>query len=154
MRVRGRVEGAAELRKKLRALPDQLQQPIKEAILTGATELQTALRAAAPGRGNLRAKIAVRIRRKGLEALVGFGRGKRNLAHIARFNEFGTAAHIIAAKKKKAVTAGDGVFRRVQHPGQPARPFIVPTFKRLLPAIKARIAERTKIALKSAGQIK
>ena len=47
-------------------------------------------------------------------------------AYYAHMVEFGTAAHMIAAKNGKAVSIGGNEYASVEHPGASAKPFMYP----------------------------
>jgi HK97 gp10 family phage protein len=47
-------------------------------------------------------------------------------AYYAHMVEFGTAAHMIAAKDGKSVSIGGQQYSKVEHPGASARPFMYP----------------------------
>ncbi len=42
----------------------------------------------------------------------------------AIYQQFGTKPHVIQAKNKKALAFGGKAFKKVNHPGTPARPFL------------------------------
>lgn len=84
--------------------------------------------------GSLADALTAFVSKNGLRVEVGL-RGKKKLHEFfyARFIEFGTKGHEIKPVSGKALSfdalGGDGeIFGAVDHPGQPARPFMQPAY--------------------------
>jgi HK97 gp10 family phage protein len=134
-----KIVGLEELGRRLMALPEAIARgPAEDAMLAGAKVIQKAAQQKAPVKtGKLRKAIRVRkssnldARRAAGETLeadasVYIAKGE---GHIARFNEFGTGPHTIVAHGGGAIAiGGEVVGKSVDHPGQPARPFMRPAF--------------------------
>lgn len=145
------VEGVAEA---LRRLNVAAALRVIEAVEESAGAIAEGAQSRAPmRRGRYRRSIRPKFSRGGLEAAVApWGRGGRvhPLAHIF---EFGARAHVIRAKKKKALrfetSGGEEVLAaEVHHPGLPPRPHLFPAFEEERPRYVARL-ER---ALNQAGK--
>ena len=72
--------------------------------------------------------------------------GPSKEAWFAHFVEFGTKAHSVAPKKKKAMQIGDNFRTRASHPGTTERPF-------LRPAVDQRQAEAKDAMGKKVGEL-
>lgn len=90
--IKARLKGIKSLKKKLKALPDNLQQPIRVEIKKGARDVEADAKAEVPfGTGNLRDHITHRITQKGFKAEVGIrGLGGQHKAFYALSVHFGT----------------------------------------------------------------
>lgn len=132
------VKGLAELERTLARLPESISRIIAEGgVRAGLTVIQEAAQENAPQRtGRLRKDIKVKVgsnidaKRAYKEPLAVDGSvyvSKRS-ASVARWNEFGTAPHAINAHGTTLDINGEPVGKTVQHPGQPARPFMRPAF--------------------------
>ena len=124
-RRRSRVQGAPQLMKTLRTLPDIVTEEVKEAVSDAIFAVfQDAVRLMPkPGSGHpysdgtLLRRFTVKFTKGGLAARVGsWGRGRA--AHIALV-EFGVHPHDIPMP--------DGSVRH--HPGAPAQPFLMPAYR-------------------------
>ncbi len=137
------VTGLKELNKRLTKLPEKIERNIMgAAVRAGANEIKSA---AVAHLGGKKTDIVVKKSRapKGTTKYkIGINAKKWYL----KFKEFGTKPHVIKSKKG-FLTNGSVVFGRViDHPGQPARPFLRPAFdentRRAIDAMKKKIAQR------------
>jgi HK97 gp10 family phage protein len=128
-----RFKGGRELAAFLDALPKRLAKgALRSALRAGANVVRDEARRIVPvHEGRLRASLKVGTR-AGADGMV--SATVRTRMFYARFVEFGTAAHEIAAEKGGSLFIG-GIFRElVKHPGAKAKPF-------MRPAIDAKAAE-------------
>jgi|LGOV01.1.fsa_nt_gb HK97 gp10 family phage protein len=119
------VTGLKELNKRLTKLPERIERNIMSAaVRAGANEIK---KAAVANLGGKKSDIVVKKSRapKGTTKYkVGINAKKFYLY----FKEFGTKPHVIK-NKKGLLTNGSVVFGRIiDHPGQPAKPFLRPAF--------------------------
>jgi HK97 gp10 family phage protein len=123
------INGLAELQAALARLPKAIEQNIlRGALVAGAQPILADAKAgAAVASGLMRdgLKVSTSVIDGVLTASIK-ATGKH--AYLAKFVEFGTAAHRIDAKNGSALAFGGGVFNHVQSPGQRARPFLRPAF--------------------------
>jgi HK97 gp10 family phage protein len=146
-RRRKKVQGETALRGVLRGLPDQLSDAIKREIREAAELVHYEALKRIPNEhqnpystGELSSKFKVVIDRGGLRARVGsFG---RNRARHSHFVEFGTAAG----------TRKDRYGNSYQHPGTPAKPFLLPAYQLTRVANYARIKAAVVAALDAASR--
>ena len=143
-----RLEGLKELNNALKKLEAKVARKFaREGLKAAALVLRKEMRRRAPKKtGNLRKKIRFRLRQirggLGVTGRVGVASPKNKKdksAFYARFIEYGTSPHQIPnktvgrgrnkRKNKKKSKFGGHVYSRVNHPGQPARPFLRPAFE-------------------------
>lgn len=150
MKVDFKIPGASQLADALKALPSGQGRISQEAVLAGARVVAAEARRLVPiDTGELRKSIKATRRktsnenRKAAHASVTGKEGP--LAHLI---EFGTAAHMIKAVRKKALasTAAGGLYgqvfgRVVRHPGARAKPFLRPAFDTKAGEAVARLGE-------------
>lgn len=121
------ITGMADLQKLLDTLPAKLEANVmRGALRAGMKPVQADAKAhAAVASGLLRdgLKISARIRNGKVTASLK-ATGKH--AYLARWIEYGTAAHKISAKKGGALAIGGRVYRTAGHPGAKAHPFMRP----------------------------
>ncbi|HEV2378715.1 MAG TPA: HK97-gp10 family putative phage morphogenesis protein [Terriglobia bacterium] len=80
-------------------------------------------------RGHIADDLRVRVRASKAKGLVVARIGPtKKTAWKANFLEFGTAAHVIRARKAKALFMPGGFIKSVHHPGAVAKPFMRPAF--------------------------
>ena len=123
------VSGLAELQEFLNLLPAKVEQNIlRGALRAGAKPILTAAQAgAAVASGVMRDGLKIStVAKKGTVTTSIKAKGKHG--YLARFVEFGTAAHRIDPKKGSALSFGGGTFQHIDHPGQKAHPFMRPAF--------------------------
>lgn len=123
-----KIEGLADLQKALAELAPKVQ----KSALRGAVRAGSKVIAAEAKRnvhtisGDLARSIRVKgARIKGDQVVGGLAAGNAK-AFYAHMVEFGTAAHVIAAKPGHALTIGGGLYEKVNHPGAKKRPFMRP----------------------------
>jgi HK97 gp10 family phage protein len=117
--------------KDLQALLDTLPAKLEANVMRGALRAglkpikQEAQARVAVASGELRdgLKISARIRYGKVTASLK-ARGKHG--HLAHWIEFGTAAHRIMPKNRKALIIGGQLLNSADHPGTTARPFMRP----------------------------
>lgn len=153
------VRGLKELQAFLDTLPAKMEANImRSALRQGANVVKDEAKAnVAVKSGLLRdgLKVSTRSRRGVVTASVKAG-GKH--AYLARWIEYGTAAHKIAPKKAKSLFFG-GIFAEgVDHPGSAPKPFMRPALdtqsQAALVAVGHAIKKRlTKQGLSGAGDV-
>jgi HK97 gp10 family phage protein len=140
------TEGQQDILRALAAFRLGAIAEVKEAVQETAEATLDGAKSRAPvDAGDLRESLRVIYRQGGLSATVGTG------YYIARFVEFGTARHTIPRKTKKGkvvLKIGDRFAMSATHPGQPARPFLTPSYAEQRPKYIGRIRE----ALEQAGR--
>lgn len=129
------LSGFHELEKRLKDLPARIGGKIlARAVIAGAGVIRDEAKRLCPKNEGTLAKSIRATRKKGTKQgeivyLIKPGRGKKANAWYAHLIEFGTAAHIIRAKKKKVLAANGTVYGKVvRHPGTHPRPFLRPAF--------------------------
>jgi hypothetical protein len=131
-----RVEGGSKLRKQLRRSPDDVTEELSAEFRNIAPELQAALtEAAAKDTGGMSEQAEAQVSRDEFAIVAGYSKNRSGFKRAwvkggfkALWQEFGTKHH-------------------------PARPFISPTFRRLLPGYLDRIEARVIRTLKRAGRV-
>lgn len=146
------VTGLKELQAFLDRLPAKMEANIMRAALRqGANVVRDEAQANAPVKsGVLKAglKVSTRSRRGVVTASVKVG-GKH--AFLARWLEYGTAAHFIKPKKAKSLFFA-GLFRDgVDHPGFAPRPFMRPALDSQSQAALLAVGEAIKKRLTKQG---
>lgn len=121
-----RIEGLEELEEKLRRLGAEANQLVKPGVKAGGETWLAESRRMAPGPG-----VDMEVEDAGpgkVEAII--GPLKEKFYYL--FFETGTQAHEIKVKNRKAmrIKLGDEVvfFKRAQHGGMAAKPFLKPPF--------------------------
>jgi HK97 gp10 family phage protein len=143
------VKGLADLRRKLKALPQAAKDAATKSVTQGAQEIAAMQQRLAPvDQGDLKKSIAVTLpggttppysqpggaRVAGpFEAIITAGNSDVRYAHLV---EYGAAPHI----------AG-GIFEGTPHPGAPAQPFFWPAYRALRKRARRRIATGIKKAI-------
>ena len=129
------IVGLSELRKKLRAMPAAVRQPVVDAVQAGAEEIRfEQLSRVAVAEGDLAASIEIKFGRDRLSAKIGPGartkKAKRRGGWRAKFIEFGTRHSPaqpfarIALERKQRKIGGDigravkGALRQVARGGR------------------------------------
>lgn len=139
----------SKTRKLLRRLPDDLTQPIKDAMRDGANAIleEAKYNVLAQGlydKGNLFDALTVRFGRDGLSARVGLAtKAAIRKGFYGKFHEYGT--------KGGSVTRADGTQRKI--PALPARPFLGPAFDANREAMVAAVEAAIKRAINRAAGI-
>ncbi len=125
-----KLKGFAELEKALNELPEKIERNIvRSALRQAAKVIEAEAKRQVPVRsGKLRDSIRVSVKLKNGKpvATVTAGGNKRGQPFYAHFVEFGAAAHVIKAKRGKALAIGGGTVERVDHPGVRKKPFMRP----------------------------
>lgn len=155
------VKGLKELEESLKRLPDDLARTaLAQAVFAGAKVVRDEAKRLCPVEtGNLRESIRIKRKKnpgwKNATVLyqVGPGRSRKKGkdgkytvdGYYSHMVEFGTAPHIIKAKKKKYLHLhGDRFVAEVDHPGAPAKPYLRPAFDnsitRVLETVRAKLA--------------
>lgn len=127
------LKGWDELDAALRKLPNKVAgKALTNAANEGGRVLRDDMRSRVPVKsGNLRRRIRVVRRQTGVEKGVKVSIGvKGAFAWLANILEFGAAPHTIEpTERKKALLLSVGVVvDKVEHPGIPPHPFILPAF--------------------------
>lgn len=146
-RVVVEVQGADELISKLKALGENVRTARNDATMAAADVWVKGMNDLAPG-PHIDAIIATNTASQVVVEV-----GPEDIHWTYRFFEFGAQPHEITPRAKKALAFEGVVFKRVRHPGMPARPFmrpvadgkqdeVVEAFGRHLAAIIERHAER------------
>jgi HK97 gp10 family phage protein len=122
---------------------------MRSALRAGAKVLREEARANVPvALGALRKSIRISTGAKAGQVTASVKAGSRK-AWYWRFVEFGTAAHLIAARNARALSLGDVVVERIEHPGATAKPFMRPALDAMssaaLEAVTAQIRKRLTI---------
>jgi len=121
------VKGLAELQAFLDQLPAKMEANImRSALRQGAKVVQAEVQASAPVRtGLLKAgiKISTGSRRGKVTASI---KAKGKHGFLAKWIEFGTAAHFIKPKRAKSLFFAGLMRDGVDHPGAKAKPFMRP----------------------------
>lgn len=154
------------VRKKIEALPDALQKPIRIAVARGGDEVVALARRLVPKDDRI---LEASIRWEWVKAddgrfrcmiVIGpsgeFLKAHGRIPSLARWIEFGTAP---AEKGKKGVrfTMG-GKLRQTDrvsgrtHPGLPARPYLFAAWRQLKKKLKQNVKEAVNAALKAHGK--
>lgn len=153
------VKGLAELQKFLDTLPAKIEQNImRSALRAGANVVKDEAKSNVPVKSGLLRdglKVSTRSRRGVVTASVKAG-GKH--AYLARWIEYGTAAHKIVPKKAKSLFFGGVFAEAVDHPGSSPKPFLRPALdtqsQAALVAVGNAIKKRlTKQGLAGAGDV-
>lgn len=146
------VKGLAELQVFLDQLPAKMEANImRGALRQGANVVKAEAQANVPVKtGTLKAglKVSTRNRRGVVSASVKAG-GKHGF--LARWIEFGTAAHFIKPKTAKSLFFA-GIFSDgVQHPGSAPKPFLRPALDSQAQAALLAVGEAIKKRLTKQG---
>ena len=146
------VTGLAELQAFLDQLPAKVEQNIMRAALRqGANVVKAEAMANVPVKsGLLKAglKVSTKSRRGVVTAIVKAG-GKH--AYLARWIEYGTAAHFIKPKKAKSLFWAGLMRDGVDHPGSQAKPFLRPALDSQAQAALMAVGEAIKKRLTKQG---
>ena len=125
------VTGLAELQAFLDTLPAKVEQNIlRGALRAGAKPILEDAKAGAQEStktGLMRDGLKITTKAKKGTVTVSIKAGGKH-AYLAKFVEFGTAAHRIDPKNGGVLSFGGGFARHVDHPGQRAKPFLRPAF--------------------------
>ena len=145
------VTGLADLQKFLDALPAKVEKNVlRGALRKGMNQVKPAAVAGVHSiSGLLAAGLKVGTRAKGGTVYATLkATGKH--AYIARWVEYGTAAHTITAKDRKSLSLGGVFFQSVQHPGARPKPFLRPALDQQANAAVVAAAEymRERLATK------
>ena len=146
------VKGLAELQAFLNQLPAKMEANIMRAALRqGANVVKAEAQANVPVKsGLLKAglKVSTRNRRGTVTAAVKAG-GKHGF--IAKWIEFGTAAHFIKPKTAKSLFFAGLFSEGVDHPGARPKPFLRPALDSRAQAALQAVGEAIKKRLTKAG---
>lgn len=139
------VTGLADLQKFLDTLPVKIEKNImRGALRRGMNEVKPAAQQGVHSiSGLLAAGLKVGTRAKGGTVYATLkATGKH--AYLARWVEYGTAAHTITAKDRKGLSFGGVFFQSVQHPGARPKPFLRPALDQQANAAVVAAAEYMK----------
>lgn len=122
-----RVTGLSELQRFLDQLPAKMEANLMRGALRAGMNVvkPVAQHNVHSVSGELAAGLKVGTRRKSgtvVARLVATGKH----AFVAKFVEYGTAAHTIKAKNGAALAFAGGLYKSVDHPGAKKRPFLRP----------------------------
>ena len=147
-----KLRGGPELQKMLNTLPAKIEKNImRSALRAGARVIANEAKANVPvGDGDLKRSIKVSTggKRGNVYAKVKAGDQK---AWYYRFVEFGTAAHTIQPKNKKALFFNGGFAHSVVHPGAKAKPFMRPALDSKSGEAIQAVGEQIRKRLNKAG---
>ena len=121
------VKGLDELQKLLDTLSAKMEQNVmRGALRAGMKPIRDEAKAgAAKATGELAAGLRVSVRARAGKVTASL-RAAGKHGYLARWIEYGTAAHRIAAKKGGALFFNGSAVKFVDHPGSKARPFLRP----------------------------
>lgn len=148
------IKGGAELAAFLTSLPAKLERNImRSAMRAGAKVIQQDAKTRihnVSGKLSAGLKIGTSARAGMVQARL-MTRGEH--AYLARWVEYGTAAHTITAGKGKALAflSGGHPVASVEHPGARPHPFMRPALDTQAGAALAAVAERIRVRLTKAG---
>lgn len=146
------VKGLAELQKFLDQLPAAVERNIMRAALRqGANVVKAEAEANVPVKsGVLKAglKVSTKSRRGVVTATVKAG-GKH--AYLARWIEYGTAAHFIKPKNARSLFFAGLMREGVDHPGSAPKPFLRPALDSQAQAALMAVGEAIKARLTRQG---
>jgi HK97 gp10 family phage protein len=144
------IQGLAQLRRKMRAIPQKAKDAARVAVVHGAEEIQGVQQNLVPYKeGELHDSIHVTLpgqttppysqpggaRTAGPEeAIVTAGNSKVRYAHLV---EFGTEQH-----------PNGGMFAGTEHPGTKAQPFFWPGYRAVRKRVRSRITRSINKAIK------
>ncbi|WP_342617230.1 HK97-gp10 family putative phage morphogenesis protein [Rhodoferax sp. GW822-FHT02A01] len=136
------ISGLAELQAQLDQFAPQLEAKVlRGALKAGQMVAASKIRDKAPEAppndvnarlygakfGSLKASVRVSTRARNGKVVSKVTVGDK-VAYYAHMVEFGTAAHLIMAKKGRALTFGGRDYSFLMHPGAKAHPFVRPVF--------------------------
>lgn len=157
------VEGADKVIATLSRFQMTAADRVERAVKESAKEVQRGARQRIRRvSGRSRRQIYPKYSKDGLTAEVAmWGRGRRRAHPLSHIIEFGTAPHKIKPKRKKALLiegeGGEGLggttdfAAAVNHPGQPARPFLFPAWEEERPKYTGRLKDAIRGAAKEAA---
>lgn len=150
-----KLKGFAELEKALNELPEKIERNIvRSALRQAAKVIEAEAKRQVPVRsGKLHDSIRVSVKLKNGRPLatITAGGSKKGQPFYAHFVEFGAAAHVIKAKRGKALAIGGGTVERVDHPGARKRPFMRPALDVAARAAVQAFGEQVKRRLTKEG---
>lgn len=147
------VKGLAELQKVLDTIPKKMERNVmRGALRAGMRVVQPAAQARIHSvSGQLARGLKIGTRARGGFVIARLRATGRH-AFLAKFVEFGTAAHVIAAKIGGWLQLFGGVFRKsVQHPGARPKPFLRPALDSMAGAAVVSAGEYIKGRLTKQG---
>jgi HK97 gp10 family phage protein len=127
-----RIKGVEELRGKLKKLGDKQERKVTRTAIrkAGNLVLKNARKRAPKKSGRLRKGLAVRVSVTTTGETVRIGAKRRAGARHAHLIELGTKPHVITTRRGKILASPGHIYgRRVNHPGIPAQPFLMPAFE-------------------------
>ena len=146
------VRGLKELDTFLAQLPNNIQYKLmRGALRAGINVIKDEVKANVPVKsGTLRAGIKVSTRSsRGVVSAKVKTTGKH--AHIARWLEYGVAAHIIRPRRKKSLSFGGTAVEGVNHPGLKPKPFMRPALDKRAQEALTVVAQQMKARLTKEG---
>jgi HK97 gp10 family phage protein len=149
-----KLEGMADLEKKFQRMERGLaEKTLRSAVAAGAGVIRKEARnnlSAVAGSVSAKTQKDVVVKRgKRGNGFIEYSIGARTRRFYLSFLEFGTLPHIIKASKLKRFLRIGNTFvgGTVEHPGQPARPWLRPAFDNSGAAVMARIKKRMQAGL-------
>lgn len=146
------VKGLSELQRFLDVLPAKIEQNImRSALRAGANVVKDEAKNNVPVKSGLLRdglKVSTRSRRGVVSASVK-ATGKH--AFVAKWVEFGTAAHRIVPKAAKSLFFGGMFAEGIDHPGSNAKPFMRPALDNRAQDAIVAVGEKIKKRLTKAG---
>lgn len=150
------ITGLADLQKFLDQLPAKMEANImRSALRAGANTIKAEAQRQLASNGSVKTgilskglKVSTRAKRGTVTASVK-ALGKHS--HIARWIEFGTAAHAITSKNKGFLKFAGGIYKAVNHPGMKPRPFMRPAIDSQSAAAVVAVGEAIKKRLTKQG---
>lgn len=146
------VKGLAELQAFLDQLPAKVEANImRSALRQGANVVKAEAQANVPVKtGTLKAGLKVSTRnRRGVVTASVKATGKH--AYLARWVEYGTAAHFIKPKSAKSLFFAGLFSNGIQHPGSAPKPFLRPALDSQAQAALLAVGEAIKKRLTKEG---
>jgi len=122
-----KADGLADLLDQLSTFPDKIERnALRGAMRAGARVISIEAKARAPEKTSaLKKSIRVSSNVKGSIFTATVKAGNK-VAYWAQWVEFGTAAHLIKARKLGALLIGGSMAKSARHPGAAAHPFFRP----------------------------
>lgn len=155
---RSGLRNVNRLRRKLRKMPDDIRKEVQAAVAeTAELVRQEAISRIDPSDKDLRQSIEVKLSGDKLAAQIGSGARTKKAYKLAgwraHWTEFGTRPHSLskgaslggAKKREKGQSTG------AQHPGQAARPYLLPGLKAAAPKVIKKLDEAVDKALRAAA---
>ncbi len=146
------IKGLDQLQALMNTLSVKIETNImRSALRAGANVIRDEVRQSSPFKtGLLRKGIKVKTgSRRGVVTATIKAAGKHG--YLASWIEYGTAAHVIKARRAKGLAINGELAAVVHHPGMPARPFMRPALDTRAQAALMAVGEAIKARLTKEG---